>query len=251
MTRHLISLITPVHRAGVAHLADTYRSLISQDLPTGWEWEWLVQEDGDDVHAADHIPPNPRIRIAQSRRGGPHVARTVALGRSMGSLIKTLDADDCLSAGALARDIAVMEQHPHTGWTTSAVLDLMPDGELLAFEGDPADGPIERGSVLAHWSKHRRPQVHPATLCARRTLVMALGGWMALPASGDTGLLLGLDALADGWFISEPGLHYRQHAGQITADARHSTGPEWEARMAVIGEHARALHALVTGPVPL
>lgn len=240
----LISVITPVHQEGVTHLASTYESLAKQELPAGWSWEWLIQEDGDEVNARAHVPDDSRILVSQSRRGGPHVARTVALGRSSGTLIKTLDADDLLTEGALARDIRVLEDHPDVGWTTSAVLDLLPDGSLTSFDGDPPDGRIERGAVLTHWDKHLRAQVHPATLCARRLFVLAVGGWMALPASGDTGLLLGLDAVAPGWFTTQPGLHYRKHEGQITADARHSQGPEWEARMRVIGEHAHALHAL-------
>lgn len=66
---------------------------------------------------------------------------------------------------------------------------------------------------------------------------------MALPASGDTGLLLGLDALANGWFIDEAGLLYRKHGGQITTHPDHKAGPEWEARMSLIQEHADALRA--------
>ncbi|MFI2292902.1 glycosyltransferase family 2 protein [Streptomyces niveus] len=244
MTR-TISIITPVHAAGVTHLAATYQSLVNQRLPREWTWEWLVQEDGDGVDAEDHLPADHRLRVSKSRRGGPHVARTVALGRSSGELIKVLDADDLLTEGALIRDINVLMDRDDIGWTTSAVLDLLPNGAFESFPGNPPEGVLRRGAVLSHWQSARRPQVHPATLCVRRSLVMALGGWMALPSSGDTGLLLGLDALSPGWFIPQVGLHYRKHSEQITADARHSHGPEWEARMRVIGEHAEALHALV------
>jgi glycosyltransferase involved in cell wall biosynthesis len=240
----VISVITPIHAAGVAHLSAAYESLARQELPDGWSWEWLVQEDGDDVNAGAHLPSEPRIRIASSRKGGPHVARTVALGRAGGELIKTLDSDDVLADGALRRDIEVLSAHRDVGWVTSRVLDLLPDGSLKGFEGDPPAGRITSGSVFAHWHRAQRAQVHPATLCARQPLVMALGGWMALPASGDTALLLGLDALADGWFTPDVGLHYRKHPGQITAHASHAAGSEWEARMTVIEEHIRALTRL-------
>ncbi|MEU3188667.1 glycosyltransferase family 2 protein [Streptomyces sp. NPDC006923] len=246
----VISVITPVHRAGLAYLSAAYDSLASQHLPSGWSWEWLVQEDGGDVDSAAVLPSDSRIHIAASRKGGPHVTRTVSLGRSSGDLIKNLDSDDVLSVGVLARDIEVLTNHPDVGWTTSAVIDLLPDGSTTTFPGDPVGGRIQRTAVYRHWSQHRRAQVHPATICARRDLVLALGGWMALPASGDTGLLLGLDAVADGWFHTEVGLQYRKHEGQITADPRHTKGPEWEARMAVIGEHARALHSLIAGEAP-
>lgn len=160
-----------------------------------------------------------------------------------GVYVRNLDADDQLTAKALARDIAVLEEHPAVGWTTSRVLDLLDDGSTVSFDGDPEPGRLPRGSAYAFWAEHRRPGIHPATLCVRRPLLALLGGWMALPASGDTGLLLGLDALADGWFTGDTGLMYRKHPGQITTHPNHRAGAEWEARMSLIEEHAKALHA--------
>ncbi|MFH8797562.1 glycosyltransferase family 2 protein [Streptomyces sp. NPDC017941] len=241
----VISIITPVHPAGAAYLPTAYQSLARQEIPPGWTWEWIIQEDGEAGHAQAHLPIDSRIRVASSRHGGPHVARTVALGRSSGDLIKTFDSDDVMADGALRRDIGVLTEHRDVGWTTSRVLDLHSDGRLSGFDGDPPAGRIPRGSIFPYWEQTRRAQVHPATMCARRHLIMALGGWMALPSSGDTGLLLGLDALADGWFTAEVGLHYRKHQGQITAHSAHSSGPEWEARMSVIAEHARAVRLLL------
>ncbi|WP_405659606.1 glycosyltransferase family 2 protein [Streptomyces sp. NBC_00079] len=240
----IVSVVTPVHGEGVKFLPEAYTSLRSQDLPDGWSWEWCVQEDGDDVQSSAHLPADdPRIRISASRRGGPHVARTLAFARSTGVYVRNLDADDQLTAKALARDIAVLEEHPAVGWTTSRVLDLLDDGSTVSFDGDPEPGRLPRGSAYAFWAEHRRPGIHPATLCVRRPLLALLGGWMALPASGDTGLLLGLDALADGWFTGDTGLMYRKHPGQITTHPNHRAGAEWEARMSLIEEHAKALHA--------
>ncbi|MGQ4385055.1 glycosyltransferase family 2 protein [Streptomyces sp. SAS_270] len=242
----VISIVTPVHGEGAQFLSDAYASLLSQDLPDGWSWEWCVQEDGSDVQAARHLPSDDqRIRISASRRGGPHVARTMAFARSTGLYVKNLDADDQLTPGVLARDIAVMEEHPSVGWTTSRVVDLLEDGSTVSFDGDPDPGSLPQGSAYGFWAEHRRPHVHPATLCVRRPLLALLGGWMALPASGDTGLLLGLDALSDGWFIGDVGLIYRKHAGQITTHPHHKAGAEWEARMSLIQEHASALRAWV------
>lgn len=242
----VVSVITAIHAEGVEYLPEAYESLASQDLPRGWEWEWLIQEDGPGISTTKYSPfiDDERIKISSSRKGGPHVARTVALGRSQGSLIKNFDSDDRLAPGVLERDIRALQDNP-VGWVTSRVLDMLPDGSTKGFPGDPDPGILPRGAVLAHWEQHRRAQVHPATLCARRELVMALGGWMALPSSGDTGLLLGLDALSpSGWFAHEVGLLYRKHDGQITANPAHSHGEEYDARMRVIREHAAALHLL-------
>ncbi len=68
----------------------------------------------------------------------------------------------------------------------------------FGFELDPPEGRLSRGSVLQHWRTHDyRPQVHPVTLCMRRELALALGGWIALPASSDTALLMAASAVSD------------------------------------------------------
>jgi len=86
-----------------------------------------------------------------------------------------------------------------------------------------------------------RAQVHTAALFIRRDLLLALGGWMALPASEDTGLLLALNAVSRGWFSAEVGLLYRKWEGQATGQATHVDPTEREARMAVVEARARAL----------
>ncbi|MCH6161566.1 glycosyltransferase family 2 protein [Streptomyces marispadix] len=237
-----IVVLTAVHAPGAHHLPDAYRSLQEQELPDGWEWQWVIQEDGETDAVAELVPDDPRVSFAQGRRGGPGVARTMGLARAQGELVKVLDADDMLTPGALARDIAVFEREPDVAWTTSRVLDALPDGTTIGFDGDPEEGPIERGSVHEHWKSHDyRAQVHPATLCVRRDLLLALGGWMALPASEDTGLLLALNAVSRGYFTREVGLMYRKWPGQATNQAAHGHKDEREARMAVVDARVREL----------
>ena len=243
--QNVITVMTAVHAPGKLFLSDAYQSLLKQELPDGWEWQWVVQEDGQTDEVSPHIPDDPRISFGQGRAGRAGMARTIALPRASGSFVRVLDADDQLTSGALARDIEVLTQNPHLGWTTSKVLDLLPDGETRGFDGDPDEGVLERGSVLRSWqsSNHRSP-VHPATLCVRHELLLALGGWMALPASEDTGLLLALDAVSQGWFTAEVGLLYRKWPGQVTAAASHGDEVEVAARTAIVEARALALAKL-------
>ncbi|MFE6869617.1 glycosyltransferase family 2 protein [Kitasatospora sp. NPDC057692] len=242
MTR-IMSIVTPVHAAAIPFLPQAYESLVAQALPDGWDWEWLIQVDGGDgTEVLADITSDRRVKPSGSRKGGPGVARTMAWGRSHGELVKVLDADDVLPPGALARDIEVLQAHPDVGWTVSRVLDLMPNGSLVHYTlGDPEAGRMPRGELYNYWATTNRPQVHPATLCVRQHLLALAGGWMALPASEDTALLIALDVLSDGYFIPETGLHYRKHDGQTTAHSDHRGGPEWEARMGAIRKHAEAL----------
>ncbi|WP_372408718.1 glycosyltransferase family 2 protein [Streptomyces luteireticuli] len=238
-------IVTAVHEPAAQHLPDAYKSICAQELPEGWEWQWVVQEDGKGEAVAPHIPDDSRVIFRQGRPGGPGVARTIALAHAEGDYIKILDADDQLTPGALARDLAVLEADRTIGWTTSRVLDLLPDGSTLGFDQDPDEGPIERGAVLEHWKEHGfRAQVHPATLCMRRELLLALGGWMALPASEDTGLLLALNAVSRGYFTREAGLLYRKWPGQATSQPSHTDAAERDARMAVVEARARELSYL-------
>jgi glycosyltransferase involved in cell wall biosynthesis len=240
-----VAVITAVHGPSARFLPDAYRSLRGQRLPAGWEWQWLIQEDGGSGDIAPYVPDDPRVTFGQGRRGGPGTARTLALARADAEYVKVLDADDQLAVGALARDLAALEGDHTLGWATSRALDVMPDGTTVGFEDEPDQGPVERGAVLEFWAAHAfRSPIHPATLFARRDLVLALGGWMALPASEDTGLLLALAATSRGWFSGEVGLLYRKWPGQATSQAAHTDPAERAGRMAIVEARARALSEL-------
>lgn len=248
----IVSVLTPAYQPDRKFLLAAYESVRTQAMPTGWDWQWVVQEDGLEGDVPRILPADPRVSIGTGRRGGECSTRNLCLSRADGELIKVLDSDDMLTPGELARDVRALTANPDVGWTTSRVLDLLPDGSTVGFDQDPPAGRLEPGSVLAHWRSHNyRAPVHPATLCLRRDLVMALGGWMALPGSGDTGLLLAASVITPGWFNAETGLLYRKHPGQMTSQAGHTDPTEWSARMRIIGERAEALAALWGSARPL
>ncbi|MGW0875695.1 glycosyltransferase family 2 protein [Streptomyces sp. NPDC002740] len=243
MSRRIV-IVTAVHAPSARYLPEAYESLCAQELPAGWDWHWVIQEDGTTDEVAHHVPDDTRVTFRQGRPGGPGVARTIALAHAEGEYVKVLDADDRLAPGTLARDLAALERDPGLGWATSSALDLLPDGSTVGFPGDPAEGPIERGTVLDHWKANDfRAPVHPASLFVRRDLLTALGGWMALPASEDTGVLLALNSVSRGWFSARTGLLYRKWDGQVTGQSAHTDPAEREARMAVVEARTRALES--------
>lgn len=242
MTR-LISVITPSYRPVPDQLREAYDSLRTQELPQGWDWEWVIQEDGDTGAAKEILPDDPRLIFGTGRRGGVALTRNLALAQSRGELVKNLDQDDILTPGVLARDIAILSVDlPVIQWTTSRVLDLLPDGSTVGFDNDPPTGQLEPGFVFNHWITHNyRLPVHPTTICIRRALAVALGGWMAVPGSDDTGLLTAASVISSGYFHHEVGLLYRKWPGQVTADLAHTEPTEWELRMSLIRERAESL----------
>ncbi|MGI9099033.1 MAG: glycosyltransferase family 2 protein [Solirubrobacteraceae bacterium] len=246
---HLISVITAAHPPTIPYLRDAYDSLERQALPPDWDWQWVVQEDGQTGQVAAALPDDPRISAGSSRKGGPGVARTMALARATGSLVKVLDADDQLLPDTLARDITVLTDHPDVGWTTSKALDLLPDGSTVAWDqDDPPEGRLDSQHVFQYWLDHaHRAQVLPSTVCIHRELLLAVGGWMALPASEDTGMLLAASVLSPGYFIADNGLLYRKWPGQSTAQAAHVDPNERDDRMTLIANRVRALQRSLTG----
>ncbi|MEU3273536.1 glycosyltransferase [Saccharomonospora sp. NPDC006951] len=238
----ILSVITPVYQPEPDHLTAAYESVKDQEMPSGWEWEWMLQEDGSSGVAKEILPDDGRIRFGQGRKGGVAITRNLALSAAKGQLVKNLDQDDILTDGVLSRDIRAIEGNDGVRWTTSRVLDLLPDGSLVGFDNDPEHGRLRTGVVVEHWREHNfRLPVHPTTMCIERKLAVALGGWMAVPGSDDTGLLTAASVVADGFFESEVGLHYRKWPGQESAMARHTETVEWNARMHLISERAEFL----------
>ncbi|TDD56590.1 glycosyltransferase family protein [Saccharopolyspora elongata] len=240
---HKISIVTAVVRGKHQHLFDTYESLASQELPDGWDWQWIVQEDGQTGLLDDLLPKDPRISPGASQHGRASMARTIGLNRAEGELMRTLDADDILPAGALAQDVKALTGSPEFGWCVSPTLDLMPDGSLLPGPCDPEPGPLPPG-VLYEGQAAGHLQVVGTTMCTYTALVRALGGWPALFADEDVALMLAVEAVAPGMMLPDPGLHYRKWPGATTAQPADYRPDEGHLRNAAILSRADALHEL-------
>lgn len=242
----LISVITCVLPRTSEWLAEAWRSLQSQSLPAGWDWEFLLQIDGQGELTSDIPEHDSRIHVFRNPKSlGPAMARNMALGRASGEFIKPLDADDMLPPGALAREVDVFIRYSQIGWVVSKTLDLRPDGTTVPnpLGMGPAEGPLGAGVIwdtILAWENHPgyppdRPgnrsepdpwwaaviqerteqglqsaPLHPNALMVRTGVLMMLGGWPGVYSGEDTALLLALEAVAPGYFVGAPGLLYRE-----------------------------------------
>src|SRR6266540_6125446 len=67
----LLSIVTAALAPTQAHLdflLEAYESLTQQVDLGGWEWEWLIQEDGERPRLRAHLPADARISYGAHRR---------------------------------------------------------------------------------------------------------------------------------------------------------------------------------------
>jgi glycosyltransferase involved in cell wall biosynthesis len=223
----LITVLTAAHVSAKPWLPETAQSVLSQDLPSGWDLEWIVEADGAEGELLrDVLPADARINFsAHNANLGPAVTRNVGLVRARGTSIQNLDADDLLLPGALSTMIVGMKQ-PDVHWAYAQADDLMPDGTRVAFEPwMPPVGLIPAGRLPAWIDEHGGNVPVPcAGLAYRTTTLRSLGGWMALPIGEDIGLLAAVSAVTAGWQSAKTTWLYRQHPGQMS---RGDTQPQW------------------------
>jgi glycosyltransferase involved in cell wall biosynthesis len=244
VANRIISVVTPVYDGGEKYLREAYESVRDERdrLPDGWDVQWLVQEDGTTGRPLDTLPDEPWISRGMADKGGAGVARTMALPRATGELVRALDADDLIIPGGLAREIAAMEEHPEMGWCISAGLDLLPDGSTVAGPYDPPEGTLTYETLLTAYDEDRFP-VLGQQLTARTPLLRAVGGWPTLPAWETVAVVLLCAAVSDGWMIETPGGFYRKHPGQTTAQAEYVGIADADRLRVTVRAQVEALHA--------
>ncbi|APU20127.1 glycosyltransferase family 2 protein [Actinoalloteichus sp. GBA129-24] len=221
----LISILTAAYAPSAQHLAETISSVTRQELPTGWDLEWIVQEDGPEPTLAslfDHIP-NCKYEPNGVQLGLPFT-RNLALSRASGSLIQALDHDDVLLDNAIAT-VAPRFIQNKIGWAIGQADDLMPDGSREAYPPAFPHGIVPAGTVNT-WAlqHHANWPIHCAGLLIRSDVLRAIGGWAGSPADDDVSMMAALSEIADGWSEEEVTWLYRKH------DRQTSRTPEWRAR---------------------
>lgn len=219
MPPKIISVITAAAPNRGSTILGAYESLAAQVLPAGWEWEWLVQEDGSDQQIRSMLPNDRRIHYWwNGLQGGTAQTRNFALTRANGEIVRNLDDDDSLTEGALAQDIGTLASDTSLAWTCSRAVDIHPDGSVHTFPEVIDSGRVLPGTLFQYWKlSNGLVPVHPATLAIRRNILRAFGGWMAIPVSDDVGMLMAVSSVFTGYYAEDISMRYRKSDFQITA----------------------------------
>jgi glycosyltransferase involved in cell wall biosynthesis len=213
----IISVITAAYAPSAAYLPETVASVQEQDLPHGWDIEWVIQEDGTAPCLAHHFARVPFARYESSGvQLGIAATRNLGLSRATGDLIQVLDSDDVLLPGALKAIIPKFEDYP-IHWAVGQADDLMPDGARVEWKSAIEYGLIRAGNVN-RWAEENGGNwpVHCAGLMLRAISLRAIGGWAGLPGDEDIAMFAALSEITDGFNVDATTWLYRQHPQQIT-----------------------------------
>lgn len=243
----LVSIITAVDPSRVDYFQQTIASVMEARKHSP-DFEWIVQVDGESAECAhDALAASAKIQ-ANRIHCGPGATRNFALERVTAMYVRNLDADDILMPQALVDIEAFLYQYHFPVWLVSAVYDTE-DGTTQIERSDFIHGPvIQAGELLRMWDDMLIP-VHPTTLCIQSDVARVFGGWMALPASEDTGLLMTVSSLFDGGYLSAPTVLYRRSPIQMSAtEGWGKPGQTLEIRYALIRRRAE-LVAKILAPI--
>jgi len=124
-----VSVIIPAYRAAKT-IGRAVDSVLGQSCQSQ---EILVVDDGspDDLTAA-LAPYGNRVTVIRKPNGGAASARNLGIERSSGDLIAFLDADDYWEPVKLERQLAILQQHPEVGLTSSQAYTQQPGGVRVA-----------------------------------------------------------------------------------------------------------------------
>ena len=211
-----ISVITAAYAPTAEYIIETAESISGAQLPTGWDLEWVVQEDGDKPELRETVTRYPFAKYAAiGRQYGTASTRNLALSRASGVLIQALDQDDLLLPGVFTTLIPRFAQH-RIAWAIGQADDLLPDGSRRVYPS-PIDFGMQRAGEINRWAQEHDGNwpIHCATLMMRTEPLRALGGWTGLPGDDELATFAALSEIADGYYDQELTWLYRHHSQQM------------------------------------
>jgi len=211
----IISILTAAYAPTANFLDETIKSVISQELPTNWEVEWIVQEDGVNPKLRKKFENIEIVKYASNNAQlGVAATRNMALERVNGEIVQLLDHDDILLEGSL--DIMINTLKDKTiHWVTGQADDLVQENKRKPYEYPFKFGRINAGEVFMNATEESLAwPIHIAAMAVRTNLLRVVGGWSAMPASDDYLMFAALSGLADGYNLAKVTWLYRRTPGQ-------------------------------------
>lgn len=214
----LLSILIPTYN-GAAHIRPAIDSVLSQQ---GIDLEVIVTDDNSRDGTADIVAgyDDPRIRLVRNPANlGPQGNWNRALELATGTYVKLLPQDDTLHAGALERQIAVLEADAERSialvFGAREVIDAR--DRVIARRGlrGTRSGRVP-AAALRRLCVRKGTNVigEPGAVLFRRELAQKIGPFdAAQPYVIDLDYWLRLLAHGDGWYLEEPVSTFRVSSG--------------------------------------
>jgi glycosyltransferase involved in cell wall biosynthesis len=156
---------------------------------------------------------------ANGRHLGAAATRNCALVRSRAEFVQNLDADDQLLPGSLEAAAAALREDEDLAFAFGRTVHLMPDGtrqnawrDRMSF----APGRIAAGRISDMWLTTGDDPLPISPLMWRKRVLLAYGGWTALPTLEDTAVVMAVASSHPSVYLDADTQLYRIHRGQAT-----------------------------------
>ena len=128
----LLSVLMSAYRTG-PWVRAAVKSVLSQELPTGWELELIIAVDGCDevLREVLKIEDARLVVLELAENGGTYRALNTALRYARGALIAILDSDDIAMPGRFRKQIEALQRHPEIALLGGQLMAINEKGELL------------------------------------------------------------------------------------------------------------------------
>ena len=215
----LVSVLTATHAPNARFLGELAASLRDQRLPAGWEWEWLVQEDGADPSLRRRFEGQADARVAYDALGvqlGAAATRNAALGRARGDVIAGIDHDDRYVDGGLAALVGALAEDVQAVWACGRSRLLLEDGGTWVRDDALPPGRVAPGTIAQRFVATDDFPFPAGFAAYRRDHLVAHGGWPAVARSEDAVLLAALSSRWPGTWLPRVVAEYRRWPPQVS-----------------------------------
>ena len=172
MQEPLITVVIPCYNQG-HFLAQAIESILSQSHKNV---EIIVVDDGSTDNTREVAGRYPSVQYIYQQNQRIAVARNTGLKHSTGDYIVFLDSDDYLCEGALAENLAYLQEHPEYAFVAGDFQYVNTDGSVIT----PAvPHRITRNYYLELLKRNYIGM--PGVVMYRREIVEAVGGFNTSP----------------------------------------------------------------------
>lgn len=161
----MVSVIIPTYNR--AHLIqESIYSVLNQ---TYKDLELIIVDDGstDNTEEIIRAIPDPRIQYYKLPHSGrTAISKNFAIRRSKGTLIAFNDSDDTWENSKLEKQVTLLEQHPHIGFSITDAVNYIA-GQILSPRTYVVSQGIEYANIFNRMKENRFVVYNPTILMRR------------------------------------------------------------------------------------